>query len=548
MLTIKSKAPKTKLVKKARTPIEEHKKFTTSQSQTRREARAEKASPKDIKSHQLNTDYNHSIDRRVPLVALIGFPNSGKSTLLNRLGRASKAIVANEAHTTRDLNYADEIWEGMQLRFVDTGGLVPEATQGIKKMVQVKTYTAIAQADMLVLVMDKRTNPETITIEMLNRIWKSGKPFIVCINKVDNPNTEKDISEYARMGGMGFVNVSAANGYQLDILMDMIVEGLQKIGFQKNAYADYYADVEEEKREKNKKTKIVKKNLDGSFTVVRDTGKEGTNLFRAITAKEAELFENPTINPIDNVIIEITPELIENFELNIDSNKTNPEEGDDEWDEEDDEGEDFGGGLMEEDEDEVKNQDDQEDEEVEEEIQEETEEEYQLEEIAKVSSIKEFFTQANSKRVQLFYMLAGVSIEDYRNSKLIKYFKDGMDLPLSEGNIIELIKEFKLGSTKTVVVSTNTKELKLVLEFGFWTIPLVLGQTDIANSLDAITENKVDRIPKIPKILFLGRPNVGKSSIFNALAQADIQIVTDIAGTTLSVNDTLIERVVDIED
>ena len=547
MSTIKSKAPKTKLIKKARTPIEEHKKFTTSQSQTRREAKAEKASPEDITSHQLNTDYNHSIDRRVPLVALIGFPNSGKSTLLNRLGRASKAIVANEAHTTRDLNYADEIWEGMQLRFVDTGGLVPEATQGIKKMVQVKTYTAIAQADLLVLVMDKKTNPETITIEMLNRIWKSGKPFIVCVNKVDNPNTEKDISEYARMGGMGFVNVSAANGYQLDILMDMIVEGLQKIGFQKNAYADYYADVEEEKREKNKKTKIVKKNLDGSFTVVRDTGKEGTNLFRAITAKEAELFENPTINPIDNVIIEITPELIENFGLDTSSENTQEldEDDDEEWE---DEGDDFGGGLMEDD---TNDEVEENDQEVEEEALEETEEaenQYQLEEIAKVNSIKEFFTQANSKRVQLFYMLSGVSTEEYRNSKLTKYFKDGMSLSLSEGNIIELIKEFKLGSTKTVVVSTNTKELKLILEFGFWTIPLVLGQTDIGYSLDAITENKVDRIAKIPKILFLGRPNVGKSSIFNALAQADIQIVTDIAGTTLSVNDTLIERVVDIED
>lgn len=544
MSTTKSKAPKAKLVKKTRAPIEEHKKYTTSQSQTRREAKAEKANPEDITSHQLNSDYNHAIEKRVPLVALIGFPNSGKSTLLNRLGRAAKAIVANEAHTTRDLNYADEIWEGMELRFVDTGGLVPEATQGIKKMVQVKTYTAIAQSDLLVLVMDKRTNPETITIEMLNRIWKSGKPFIVCINKVDNPNTEKDISEYARMGGSGFVNVSAANGYQLDILMDMIVAGLQKLGFEKNAYVDYFADVEEEKREKTKKTKIVKKNLDGSFTVVRDTGKDGVNLFRSITAQEAEMFENPTINPIDNVIIEITPEIIENYNLELaQENALDLEDDEDEYDEDEDEGGDIGGGLME---DEDEENEDEEDESQSQDSSEVEASEYQLEDISKVISIKDFLKKASGKRLQLYYMLNGLSLSDFQNLELKKYFKDGMDLPLTEGNAIELIKEFKLGSTKTTVVSTNHSELKQILELGFWTIAYAIGQTDIATELDRITENKVDRIAKIPKILFLGRPNVGKSSLFNALAQADIQIVTDIPGTTLSVNDTLIERVIEV--
>lgn len=553
MSTTKSKAPKTKLVKKVRAPIEEHKKYTTSQSQTRREAKAEKANPEDITSHQLNSDYNHAIEKRVPLVALIGFPNSGKSTLLNRLGRAAKAIVANEAHTTRDLNYADEIWEGMELRFVDTGGLVPEATQGIKKMVQVKTYTAIAQSDLLVLVMDKRTNPETITIEMLNRIWKSGKPFIVCINKVDNPNTEKDISEYARMGGSGFVNVSAANGYQLDILMDMIVAGLQKLGFDKNAYVDYFADVEEEKREKTKKTKIVKKNLDGSFTVVRDTGKDGVNLFRSITAQEAEMFENPTINPIDNVIIEITPEIVENYNLELAQENALDLEDEDDDEEYEDEGEDIGGGLMEDDEGGLEDQEEKEEDQDEESDQEESDDsqdseasEYQLEDISKVISIKDFLKKASGKRLQLYYMLNGVSLSDYQNLELKKYFKDGMDLPLTEGNAIELIKEFKLGSTKTTVISTNHSQLKQILELGFWTIAYAIGQTDIATELDRITENKVDRIAKIPKILFLGRPNVGKSSLFNALAQADIQIVTDIPGTTLSVNDTLIERVIEV--
>ena len=124
-------------------------------------------------------------------------------------------------------------------------------------------------------------------------------------------------------------------------------------------------------------------------------------------------------------------------------------------------------------------------------VEESTEEEYDLGDIAKVISIKDFLKLANSKRVHLYYMLSGVSISDYRNSGLAKYFKDGVDLPLTEGNSIELIKEFKLGATKTTVVSTNHAQLKQILEIGFWTVPLIIGQTDVSSELDMITENKI---------------------------------------------------------
>jgi small GTP-binding protein len=204
------------------------------------------------------------------LVGLIGLPNSGKSSLLNRLTGTKKAIVAKEAHTTRDLNFGEEIWDGMYIRFVDTGGLVPDPSEKIQKAVQVTSWAGIAKADLLVWVIDRKQDPDTISQLVLEKIWKIGKPLILCINKVDDPNFDKDWGEYAKLGGVDFVNVSANTGYNLNTMLDKIVYQLQELGFA-NVVPTGLASVDNQKpRQKRKVPKEVRKHRDGGYYVVRD--------------------------------------------------------------------------------------------------------------------------------------------------------------------------------------------------------------------------------------------------------------------------------------
>jgi GTPase len=281
---------------------------------------------------------------RLPIIALIGLPNSGKSTLINKLCGSRKAITADEAHTTRDLNWSEAEWEGYTLNIVDTGGLVPDPKDKIQKEIQIKSASAISQADILVWVIDRRQDPDTISEKITQSIWKTGKPVLICINKVDNPNHEKSIADYAFLGGFDFVNVSSANGYGLNSILDILVEKVKDMEF-----APYINEVQidtQKKKTTRSKTANVRANENGSGYY--------------ITRNEDGLYQKIDI------------------------------------------------------------------------IQNETQSEY--------------------------------------------------------------------SST----------------------------QPDDSNT--------------IPKVIFLGKPNVGKSSIFNAMVGEDIQIVTDVAGTTLSVNDTLIER------
>src|SRR6056297_2729032 len=169
-------------------------------------------------------------NQKIPLIALIGTPNSGKSTLLNHL-TGLKAVTAMEAHTTRDLNYGEDFWEGMFMRFVDTGGLVPDPKDQIQKEVQVKSWSAISQADLLIWVIDRKTDPDTLSQEIVQRVWQTGKPFVVAINKVDDPKLEASLADYAFLGTDSFVNISCNTGYGFNRLMDLVLKELLELGF-----------------------------------------------------------------------------------------------------------------------------------------------------------------------------------------------------------------------------------------------------------------------------------------------------------------------------
>jgi len=137
-----------------------------------------------------------------PLVALVGRPNVGKSTLFNRIAGRRIAIVEDVPGVTRDRNYADVDWDGRVFSVVDTGGFEPESRDAMMQLVRRQAQLAVDEAAAVVLVVDGReglTNVDEAVAELLRR---SGKPLFVAVNKVDTANLEGElpIAEFHRLG------------------------------------------------------------------------------------------------------------------------------------------------------------------------------------------------------------------------------------------------------------------------------------------------------------------------------------------------------------
>ena len=416
-----------------------------------------------------------SAKKSTPLIALFGLPNSGKSTLLNRLSSTKKAIVAKEAHTTRDLNYVETSWDNFPMRLVDTGGLVPETDDNIQKEIQVKSWAALQQADILVWVIDRKQNPETITDTILSRVWKLGKPFMVVINKVDDPNQDKDESDYAKLGGFAFVNVSAVNGYGLNDLLDTLVEKGLEMGFEK----DFSAGMLDNQKQKTRraKSKLVVRDKEGGYQVVRERTNGGLpGLFSAYQTRQAEHELTAVVCKLEEVL------LTSEFTLQPEADQV-------------------------------------------------------------LATLRR-----QGKKLYFWSALDATSLQAVnRNFLLQKEFTGGVVVSaktaLSEV-FRTLAKEYDLVWADTVGVGTSGEEVDALSELGAWSV-LHTAHYPINYLVDRIEGMEYGFFPRVsptPKIILLGKPNVGKSSLFNALADQDLQIVTDTAGTTLSVNDSLLRR------
>ncbi len=157
-----------------------------------------------------------------PLIAIIGRPNVGKSTLFNRVLGRKTAIVDDVPGVTRDRNYADGEYRGRPFRLVDTGGLDPSATEGMIALIKRQSQLAIAEADILIFVMDGRaglTPPDEEVVTLLRGI---GKPVFYAINKIDTPKVEPLLADFYRLGEGQLFPVSAENGMGVGELLDAL--------------------------------------------------------------------------------------------------------------------------------------------------------------------------------------------------------------------------------------------------------------------------------------------------------------------------------------
>jgi GTP-binding protein len=162
----------------------------------------------------------------LPVVAIVGRPNVGKSTLFNRILGERLAIVEDQARTTRDRLYGDSEWNGRRFVVVDTGGLEIHPGDTIEERVQEQARLAIAEADVILFVVDAVTGPTPADHEAATLLRTARAPVIIAVNKVDNARRELDAAEFHAFGWEETYPVSASHGRGTGDLMDAIVRAL----------------------------------------------------------------------------------------------------------------------------------------------------------------------------------------------------------------------------------------------------------------------------------------------------------------------------------
>jgi GTP-binding protein len=151
------------------------------------------------------------------VIALVGRPNVGKSTLFNRLTGRRDALVADVAGLTRDRRYGSALVAGRRCTLVDTGGLVEE-TDAVSPLVAQQTALAIEESDLVLFLVDARAGLTTADEEIAVRLRKSGRPIVVVANKIDGTQADAASADFARLGFTDVVAVSAAHGRGLTAL------------------------------------------------------------------------------------------------------------------------------------------------------------------------------------------------------------------------------------------------------------------------------------------------------------------------------------------
>jgi GTP-binding protein len=161
-----------------------------------------------------------------PVVAIVGRPNVGKSTLFNRLARARIAIVHDEPGVTRDRKYADASAYGTPYTIVDTGGFDPEDEDAMKVGIARQVRAAVAEADAVVFVTDATSEPSAADRAMITLLRRSGKPVLYAANKADSPRTDADAFDLYRLGVDKVYPVSALHGRGIGELESALVAAL----------------------------------------------------------------------------------------------------------------------------------------------------------------------------------------------------------------------------------------------------------------------------------------------------------------------------------
>ncbi|MGM0509279.1 MAG: ribosome biogenesis GTPase Der [Fusobacteriota bacterium] len=167
-----------------------------------------------------------------PLVAIVGRPNVGKSTLFNKIVRERASIVENVPGVTRDRLYRDTEWLDQEFVLIDTGGIKPDTNDYIQKRVAYQAELAMEEADVILFVVDGRAGITALDESIAKILRRKQKHIIVTVNKIDNFESQQDLMyEFYGLGFENIVPVSAEHKKNLGDLLDEVAEEISKIKF-----------------------------------------------------------------------------------------------------------------------------------------------------------------------------------------------------------------------------------------------------------------------------------------------------------------------------
>ena len=164
-----------------------------------------------------------------PIIAIVGRPNVGKSTLFNRIAGGKKAIVWDEPGVTRDRNYADVEWEESTFTLIDTGGFEPVSKDRLFIQMREQCQLAMEEADVILFTMDGKEGFTSSDKEIANILRKLNKPVFYIVNKIDGPRHEERALEFYGLGVETIYSISAEHGYGVNGLMDQVIRALPSL-------------------------------------------------------------------------------------------------------------------------------------------------------------------------------------------------------------------------------------------------------------------------------------------------------------------------------